>query len=430
MKGYPRLSETFISQEILALQNLGFDFQLISLRHPTDKIVHPITKEITAPVAYLPEYIYQEPLRILKAWWRVRKMAGYKIAWQAFKGDLARDFTRNRIRRFAQGMVVADEFGDEISALYAHFLHTPTSVARYAAKITAKPFAISAHAVDIWTSPDWEVREKLDDCQWLSTCTAFAKAHLQGLAAEPGKVHLVYHGIDLARFPATSRQPSRRTGENYSEPLRIISVSRAVVKKGLDNLLDALALLPEDLHWQWTHIGGGPLTNQLHAQAARLGILEKCQFRGALDQLEVIKAYHESDLFVLANRVDKSGDRDGLPNAILEAQSQGLAVISSPISGIPELIVDKINGLLVEPDEPQLLASAMALLATDYQMRNKMGKTGQARIQAKFSHLTTIGALAKLLNQLQDAAGEPATQAPYYRPSKDQGADETTAQAR
>ena len=400
LKGYPRLSETFISQEILALEKLGFNFHLISLRHPTDKAVHPVNREIVAPVTYLPEYIHHEPLRVLKAWWQVRNRPGYEDAWRHFKKDLTRDLSRNRIRRFAQAMVIAAEFSEQVCALYAHFLHTPASATRYAAKITGLPFAISAHAKDIWTSPDWEISEKLTDCQWLATCTAGGRDHLQGLAADKNKVNLVYHGLDLARFPPPSRGNSRRTGANHDDRLRLISVGRAVAKKGLDNLIAALALLPMNLHWQWSHIGGGPLREKLRDQAQQLGILDKCQFRGALDQVDVIAAYNQSDLFVLPCRIDETGDRDGLPNVIVEAQSQGLAVISSPISGIPELIVDGTNGLLVEPDKPQMLARAITQLANDPKLRNAMGMAGQTKVRSDFNHLSTIGDLAVLLEKL------------------------------
>ena len=402
LKGYPRLSETFISQEILSLQKLGFDFHIISLRHPTDKAIHPVNKEITAPVTYLPEYIHDDPLRVLKAWWRVRRFPGYAKAWRCFRKDMARDFTRNRFRRFAQGMVIAGEFNTIVPAYYAHFLHTPTSATRYAAIITDSPFAISAHAKDIWTSPDWEITEKLADCNWLATCTAGARDHLQNLTAHRDKIHLIYHGLDLKRFPAPSEPVSKRSGQDAGNSLRIITVGRAVVKKGLDNLLSALALLPGDLHWQWTHIGGGELKPQLIAQANALGISDHCKFCGALDQTQVIAAYNASDLFVLPCRIDRNGDRDGLPNVIVEAQSQRLAVISTPISGIPELIEHEKNGILVEPDNPRLLAEAIQRLAADPKLRNRMGREGEAKVRAEFDHLTTVTELADLLGEMLD----------------------------
>lgn len=405
LKGYPRLSETFISQEILALENLGFEFQIISLRHPTDEAIHPINTEISAQVTYLPEYIHNEPFRVLQAWWHARKMPGYRAAWQIFRKDLKRDFTRNRVRRFAQAMVIAAEFESSISCLYAHFLHTPASATRYAAKMIGKHFAISAHAKDIWTSPDWEITEKLDDCDWLATCTAGGRDHLRRLSHDPDKINLVYHGLDLARFPPPNKSLSQRDGCDAKNTVQIVTVGRAVAKKGLDNLLEALAALPENLHWRWTHIGGGPLLTDLKSQAKTLQIEEKCDFRGALDQKDVIRAYNESDLFVLPCRIDKNGDRDGLPNVIVEAQSQGLAVISSPISGIPELIEDEKNGILVEPDNAAKLSSAIKYLCKNPVIRNAMGRAGEKIVRSKFDHLSTIGDLAELLEELQMTHG-------------------------
>lgn len=402
LKGYPRLSETFIAQEILALEKLGFDIQLISLRHPTDKAVHPVNSEISANVTYLPEYIHNQPMRVLKAWWHARNIPGYRAAKRVFVKDLKRDFTRNRLRRFAQGLVIAAEFGDTISCLYSHFLHTPTSATRYGAIIAGLPFAISAHAKDIWTSPDWEISEKLADCQWLVTCTQMGCDHLRTLSPDPAKIHLVYHGLDLARFPSPESEKSERNGSDPKAPLRIVTVGRAVSKKGLDQLIIALSLLPADLHWQWQHIGGGPLRDALKAQSEQLAIDDRCQFRGALDQKEVITAYNQSDLFVMPCRIDDNGDRDGLPNVIVEAQSQGLAVISSPISGIPELIEHEKNGLLVEPDQPELLAAAILQLATDPQKRNRFGKYGEDKVRTNFDHLSSIGDLAELLDELSN----------------------------
>ena len=406
LKGYPRLSETFISQEILALEQLGFDFHIISLRHPTDKAVHPVNAEISAPVSYLPEYVHQEPWRVFKAWWRVRKLAGYRKARAIFIHDLKRDFTRNRFRRFAQALVIAAEFRHIAACFYAHFLHTPTSATRYAAIITGIPFAISAHAKDIWTSPDWEISEKLQDCQWLTTCTAGGRDHLQKLSDNPNKINLVYHGLDLARFPPANPNRAARLGDDVKNPVRFISVGRAVAKKGFDTLLDALAQLPRDLQWQWTHIGGGPLLGQLKHQAEKLGVAARCEFRGAMDQRDVIAAYQQSDLFVLPCRIDSNGDRDGLPNVIVEAQSQRLPVISSPISGIPELISDEQNGLLVEPDNAKNLAAAITRLATNPKLRFKLGTHGENRVRSNFNHLTTIGELAELMGELINNAND------------------------
>lgn len=396
LKGYPRLSETFIAQEIRELEKAGFELEIISLRHPTDKSVHPIHREIKAPVYYLPEYIHQEPLRVFRAWLASRKKPGYRTAFGAFVRDLRRDFTRNRIRRFGQGMVIAAEHGDRLDFLYAHFIHTPASAARYGAKISGLDWAVSAHAKDIWTTPDWELSEKLAECRWCVTCTAGGRDELVRHALDPGKIHLVYHGLDLSRFPPP---PERTAGGELvpNGPLRLLTVGRAVAKKGIDTILSALSMLSADIDWRWTHIGGGPLRDQLARQAVDLGISGKCMFRGARPQEEVLAEYRTSDVFVLPCRVDETGDRDGLPNVLVEAQSQRLPVVSTPISGITELVENGVNGLLVPPDSPHELAESLARLARDADLRGRLGRAGEAIVRSRFDHRATIGRLVQLL---------------------------------
>jgi glycosyltransferase involved in cell wall biosynthesis len=175
--------------------------------------------------------------------------------------------------------------------------------------------------------------------------------------------------------------------------VRILTVGRAVAKKGLDTLIQALALLPPDFHWHFTHVGGGPLKLQLEELASSLGVAERCRFAGALPQQDVRAAYQEADLFALPCRVDASGDRDGLPNVLVEASSQGLAVISTPVSGIPELVEDGVNGCLVPADQPQALADALLALGRDHERRERLGAAGQRRVHAQFSHRASIAAL-------------------------------------
>ncbi len=398
LKGYPRLSETFIAQEILELERAGFDISIISLRHPTDKHTHPVHAEIKAPKHYLPEYIYQELFRV---WWAKINCTFKPGFWKTlpvFSKDFMRDPSANRIRRWGQAMVMAHEYANDCDHIYAHFLHTPCSVARYAALISGKSFSISAHAKDIWTSPEWEMREKLEDCDWLVTCTEGGADYLKTLAPQ-GRVHLVYHGLDLSRFPSPKKPPSKNDGSSKSKTVKIVTVGRAVAKKGIDSLLKALAKLPDDLHWSWTHIGGGPLKGDLEALALKLGINDKCDFKGALPQSKVLETYKKSDLFVLPSRIDETGDRDGLPNVIVEAQSQQMAVISTSISGIPELIQSGTNGILNQPDKIDELSHAIEKLATDPKLRNKMGKLGEEKVRSHFSHKQTIGDIVALLDK-------------------------------
>lgn len=384
LKGYPRLSETFIAQEIRALEARGLDIRIVSLRRPTDGKRHALHDEIRAPVLYLPEYLWHEPLRVWRGWRAGRRLAGFGAAWRAFLRDLRRDRTANRIRRFGQALVLARELPEGVGRLHAHFLHTPASVARYAALLLGLPWSVSAHAKDIWTIPDWEAREKLLAAEWAVTCTAAGKARLDRLA--PGRTALVYHGLEARRFP-----PFRgsRPGTGV-----ILSVGRAVAKKGYDDLLAALALLPSDLQWRFVHMGGGALAASLRRRAEALGLSHRIEWRGPQTQDAVLSAYRAADLFVLASTIASDGDRDGLPNVLMEAQSQGLACIATAVAGVPELIVDGVTGLLVPPSDPPRLAAAIESLLRDPARRAALGAAGEERVRARFDAERGFEALA------------------------------------
>ncbi len=397
LKGYPRLSETFIAQEILALEQRGLRIDIVSLRRPYDPDVHPIHREIQAPVAYLPEYLYQEPLRVLRGLARALILPGFAKAFAAFLRDLRRDFTANRLRRFGQAVVLARELPRDTALLYVHFLHTPASVARYTALLRALPWATSAHARDIWTIPAWEKREKLAEMSWLVTCTGSGAEHLRGLCEDPAKVELVYHGLDFTRLPDAPERDQTRDGGDPAAPLRLISVGRAVEKKGYDDLLQALAALPPEIHWHLTHIGGGELRQELQRLADTLGLSDRIDWLGAQSQAEVFRRYAEADLFVLASKIAGDGDRDGLPNVLMEAQSQGLPCLSTAVSAIPELIEDGVTGRLVPPGDREALRAALAEMIRDPALRARLGAAGYRRVRGSFSMEAGIARIAALL---------------------------------
>ena len=276
LKGYPRLSETFIAQELLGLERAGFDLVLVALRRPTDAKRHPVHDEIKAPVHYLPEYLHKEPLRVVRSLFACLPRPGFWRALRSLASDIPRDFTRNRVRRFGQALVLAAEWPQDAGWLHAHFVHTPASVTRYAATMRGLPWSVSAHAKDIWTSEPWELGEKLQDCAWLVTCTGIGLQRLKELAPHPERLNLVYHGLDFAHLPPPPATRPRRDGTDAADPVVILSIGRKVEKKGYSDLLQALAKLPRDLQWRFEHVGAGGLSDTLKAEAASLGIAPRC----------------------------------------------------------------------------------------------------------------------------------------------------------
>lgn len=394
LKGYPRLSETFIAQEIAALEKRGLDILIFSLRHPTDLRRHPVHSEIRAQVTYLPEYLHQEPRRVFRAWKRVRRWSTYRGVLRQWIRDLRRDPTASRSRRFGQALVLACELPTDVMHLHAHFLHTPASVVRYAAALRGIEWTGSAHAKDIWTTPEWELREKLASCNWLVTCTKSNRDYLSSLAPE-GRVELVYHGLDLYRFSSPALDRPMRKGDEESDPVVILSVGRLVEKKGTDVLLDALAALPATIHWRLVHVGGGPLDGVLRRRAERLGLSDRVVWRGAMTQTELMEEYKAADIFSLASRVANDGDRDGLPNVLMEAQSQGLPCVATNVSAIPELIEHEVTGLLVEPESPQALSDALQSLIRSPARRYALGHAGRVRVEEKFGMESNVERLAE-----------------------------------
>lgn len=385
MKGYPRLSETFIAQELLGLQRRGLPFAIWSLRRPTDGARHLMHREIDAPLHYLPEYLHEEPGRVLRGVARaLTRRSAFRLL-RRLAADFARDRTRNRLRRFGQACVMACELPAGTRHLHVHFLHTPASVVRYAAISRGLSWSFSAHAKDIWTTPDWEKREKIAEASWGVTCTRDGHGELARLAADPGKVALVYHGLDLARFPAPPASRPARDGGEAADPVRFVTIGRAVEKKGFDDLLRALAVLPAALHWRLVHVGGGEQLAALKALCADLGLADRVEWAGPLTQDKVVARLREADLFVLPSKQAGDGDRDGLPNVVMEAASQGLPIVATDFAGIPEFVRHEVEGLLVAPGDVAGLGRALTALAQAPEWRAGLGAAAFTRLALHFS---------------------------------------------
>jgi glycosyltransferase involved in cell wall biosynthesis len=217
---------------------------------------------------------------------------------------------------------------------------------------------------------------------------------------------LCYHGLDLERFAPPSVRRGGGDGSNPGAPVVLLSVGRAVPKKGYDDLLAALALLPSDLAWRFVHIGGGAFAAVLRKEAERLGLSDRIEWRGPRAQPDVLAAYREADLFVLAAKIANDGDRDGLPNVLMEAQSQRLACIATDVSGIPELIRNGITGVLVPPGNPSALAGALGELIRDPQRRAALGAAGERLVRTQFSMIFGVDMLAERFGLERSVLGD------------------------
>ena len=237
------------------------------------------------------------------------------------------------------------------------------------------------------------------------TCTRANADYLKTLTDQDDKVTLLYHGLDFDRFDVHPRGRSSANGDSTENPVKLISVGRAVDKKGYQFLLTALAGLSAELHWEFVHIGGGELLEELKQQAQELKLDGRIKWLGALPQTEVLAMYRAADVFVLPSRISEDGDRDGLPNVLMEAQSQQLVCLSTDISGIPELIENEVTGLLVEQKNSEQLKAALTRLISDPRLRHQLGQAGYQRVRQKFSMDSGIDSLVE---KIRLVAGDKA----------------------
>jgi glycosyltransferase involved in cell wall biosynthesis len=395
LKGYPRISETFISNEILLLEQLGFSLSLFSMRQPRESFTHGSVKEIKARAAYLPETLIPHLPRLVYQNALLARLSPdrYRRAFRLMVRRLRRSRTSATFRHLLQAgyLVHALLPGTGVGHLHAHFAHSPASVALFASELSGLPFSFTAHAKDIYISDPAQLREKTRFARFVVTCTKRNRQYLAELAPSTTPIHCVYHGINVELFTrtATERQPR--------PPFRILTVARLVEKKGLPTVLRALRLLLDQGHRiRYCLIGDGEDRRAILKLSERLGVGQVTKWLGTQPHEVVLEEYRKADLFALGCQVARDGDRDGLPNVFLESMAMGVPVVATNVWAIPELVEDGRNGLLVPPEEPQAMAAAMVHLLTDLSLRRQIIVEAHNRIRSEFDNRRLIGKLGAL----------------------------------
>ncbi|HHJ40394.1 MAG: hypothetical protein AXA67_05925 [Methylothermaceae bacteria B42] len=404
LKGFPRLSETFISNEIRLLEDMGLHLRLFSIKQgDTDKI-HQTVEEIRAPLTVLPAMTslsntallpwlkenlpnyHRAHLKLLRRrplaytatlatalWWSLRYR---KSPW----GGPRKVF----IKEFLQAGVIALKVveTDAIRLLHSHFCHGATTVALFASRLSGKPFSFTAHAKDIYQTelnPGNLLQIKIRQARFVTTCTGANLKHLKALAGHQN-VHLVYHGLDTRQFhPPLS--PSKK-----KDIVKILAVGRFVEKKGFHYLVKACQQLKRQGFEFHCRILGerSESYEKIQALIAQWQLHDIVTLEGPMPHEALAGIYREVDIFALPCQVLGNGDRDGIPNVLMEAMASGLAVVSSEISGIPELIEDGQDGLLVPEKDIEALTEALKTLIADTGKRYRLGRNARNKICRRF----------------------------------------------
>jgi glycosyltransferase involved in cell wall biosynthesis len=292
LKGYPRISETFISNEILLLEKLGFSIRIFSMRRGRENFTHRSVARIQAGVDYLPETFLRNAHRLMihnlcLAIRRPRRYAaGLVLARQRFQ----RSRNPASLRHFLQAGYLVERClpGRGVAHLHAHFAHSPASVALYASELSGIPFSFTAHAKDIYTTEPEQLREKIARARFVVTCTEYNRKHLLALAEGlQTPIHCIYHGIDTDLFAGDGE-----VRWAASPPYQLLSVARLIEKKGIPTVLRAVKHLHENgVRLKYTLIGDGQDREKIRSLVRQLGLDPVCRWLGSQPHHVVLERY-------------------------------------------------------------------------------------------------------------------------------------------
>ncbi|RMF56415.1 MAG: colanic acid biosynthesis glycosyltransferase WcaL [Calditrichaeota bacterium] len=380
LSGFPRLSETFVLNEILELERLGTRVAIFSLKRGAEphliKLPLPVSQVVYVPQTLRPGFVLQAivaglSLLLVAPLRRARVMVRFFLSG---KKERYYSLPMSALRwLWLCGQLRA--YG--IERVHAHFAHDPSTMAYWIKQMLGCTYSFTAHAKDIYCYSSAWLKEKIHEARFVVTCTEYNKQFLLHLSQNGTPVHCIYHGVDVRRFTPRARKP-------MATPW-ILSVGRLVEKKGFSTLLQACALLQaRRVPFTCQIVGDGPLFGVLRKELEKLGLQGKVQLPGKKTQDELVEYYQRAALFVLPCCVTEDGDRDGIPNVVLEAMAMELPVVTTRISGLPEAVAHGSTGLLVQEKNSRELADAMETLIRDPALAAQMGRAGRQRILERY----------------------------------------------
>jgi len=417
LKSYPRMSETFIANEIYLLEQLGLKLRLFSILELTDPQRHAVVDATRAPIHYLPQltplsetpfhsWLRRNAPKFFSSHWRLLKarpgsyaltlLTALRLAFKHRPGSWRRPET-GFVKEFLQAGYIAQQVlaTGSIGHLHAHFCHTATTVAMFTSKLCGLPFSFTAHAKDIYVralNPGDLLQTKLRRAKFVVTCTEANRTHLAALGVTDTPIYTSYHGLNTRQFV-----PRAAAVEEPPPPV-LLTVGRLVEKKGFTFLIEACRLLKDrGYRFQCQIVGGaGPCARHVASLIRDLGLEDTVVMRPAVTQEELRQVYQQATLFTLPCQIAENNDRDGIPNVLVEAMAMGLPVVSTDISGIPELIEHGVSGLLAPQKDARALAEAIAELLDAPALRQRLGSAAREKVCRLFDGESNILALHRL----------------------------------
>ena len=414
LKGYARTSETFITNEIYLLEKAGLKLSIFSLIKLEGQKRHAAVDAIKAEINYLPALssLSEESLLLWlknnfryfssshKKLFKTHPLRYVKTLFEAIRFAFAAH-EKTFIKEFLQAGFIASRAleSGRIRHLHAHFCHTATTVTMFASLLSGLPFSFTAHAKDIYLpelNPGNILPLKMRRAKFITTCTKANELHLRSVEPNSAPIYTIYHGLDTKQFSPleTSNSPT---------PI-ILSVGRFVEKKGYNYLVETCQILKAQGCNFECHIVGGGDAEPIKSMVKAFQLEDRIFIHSAVTQEELREIYKSATVFALACQIIENGDRDGIPNVMAEAMAMELPIVSTDISGIPELVENRIDGLLVPQKNSVALAEAIAELFNDEAMRKRLGKAAREKILNVFDAEVTIVELQKLFQKCLNKA--------------------------
>jgi colanic acid/amylovoran biosynthesis glycosyltransferase len=394
---FPSTSQTFVLREIKQLREMGYSIKIIAMRESDKEIKHKDSDLFINDVFYIPDIgknkrnlfrlllnnlplIFSRPTRYGVALGRAIKTKSPRVML-----DLLR-----------AGWVVSKNKIDYELHLHAHFAHNPTNIAYFIHLLNGNNFSFTSHAVDLYVSPKL-IKEKLLASSFAITISEFNVQFLRERYGQEAvkRLHIVRCGIEKDQVNKIIR---KKKAELKKEKISILSIGRMVEKKGFDVLIDALDLLNHRGYDFECHIiGGGELKEELIQQVKDKGLSQRVDFFGAKSSDEIQAEFANADIFILPCKMTSNGDMDGIPVVLMEAIANTVPVISTRLSGIPELVINGKTGLLAEPNNPSSLVDQMELLITKSELREKLTNQALKHLINEFLLEENVTKLANLM---------------------------------
>jgi glycosyltransferase involved in cell wall biosynthesis len=407
LKRYPRYSETFIVNEILAHEAAGVEIEIFTILPPHDSHFQDLISRVRAPVNYLPK----TETKAINFWKALKETSQvFPDMWGTLKAAAGEDTLKTAVvedtldlyHAFVyHALIVAQQARLKgISHFHAHFGTSATAVARIASLISGIPYTFTAHAKDIFhesVRAD-DLRRKLQDAAAVITVSDYNRDYLVSqFGSTAMRVQRIYNGLPLQDFPYQAGQ---------ERAPRIVFVGRLVEKKGVNYLIEACEkLVSRGLEFECKIIGSGDLEVELRAQIDRLGLSERVELLGLRPQKEVKRLMQSAMVLAAPCVVAEDDNRDGLPTVLVEAMALGTPCVSTEVTGIPEVLVNGKTGLLVPERNASELAAALELLLTDASLRVRLAAQARQLVEEKFDISRNAACMRKVFDTARRKRG-------------------------